>query len=61
MPWIFGLDPSKVETWIKQWGLNLLDHADADEYRARYVTPVGRQMDIYAGERMVLAEVLNKR
>jgi methyltransferase (TIGR00027 family) len=61
MPWIFGLDPSEVETFLGQWGLKILDHADANEYRTRYVTPVGRQMDIYAGERMVLAEVLTKR
>ena len=57
MPWIFGLDPIEIGDWLEIRGFNLIDQADASEYRKRYLSPVGRQMNIYAGERMVLAEV----
>jgi methyltransferase (TIGR00027 family) len=57
VPWIFGLDPAEIENWLSRRGFKLIDHADAMEYKKRYVTPVGRELSIYAGERMALAEV----
>jgi methyltransferase (TIGR00027 family) len=57
MPWVFGLYPAELESWLSGRGFKLIDHADAMEYRNRYVTPVGRELNIYEGERMVLAEV----
>ena len=57
MPWVFGLDPAELESWLSGRGFKLIDHADAMEYRTRYVTPAGRELNIYEGERMVLAEV----
>lgn len=56
MPWIFGLESSELDAWLGRRGLKLSDQADASEYRKRYVSPVGRQMQIYAGEKMALAE-----
>ena len=58
MPWVFGIDPAEIESWLSCRGFKLIDHADALEYRNRYVTPVGRELNIYEGERMVLAEVI---
>lgn len=57
MPWVFGLDPEELDGWLARRGFRLVDQAGADEYRARYITPVGRQMNIYEGERMALAEL----
>jgi methyltransferase (TIGR00027 family) len=57
MPWIFGLDPNEIGDWLEIRGFNRIDQADASEYRRRYLSPVGRQMNIYGGERMALAEV----
>jgi O-methyltransferase involved in polyketide biosynthesis len=57
MPWVFGLDPHEIEDWLTRRGFNLVDQADASEYRRRYVTPVGRELNIYEGERMALGEV----
>jgi len=57
VPWVFGIDPAEIESWLSRRGFKLIDPADAAEYRKRYVTPVGRELNIYEGERMVLAEV----
>jgi methyltransferase (TIGR00027 family) len=56
MPWVFGLDPHEIEDWLIRRGFKLVDQADAAEYRRRYVTPVGRELNIYEGERMALGE-----
>jgi O-methyltransferase involved in polyketide biosynthesis len=57
MPWVFGLVPERIESWLEERGFRLVDRADAAEYRARYVTPVGRELPIYEGEQVALAEV----
>jgi methyltransferase (TIGR00027 family) len=57
MPWVFGLDPEKIGDWLEDRGFRLVDRADAAAYRARYVTPVDRELAIYEGERMALAGV----
>jgi hypothetical protein len=36
----------------------VIDHADAAEFRKRYLEPNGRRMKIYEGERILLAEVI---
>ena len=57
MPWIFGLDPAELAEYLAARGFTLVDHAGAAEYRARYLDPIGRRMNVYAGERMALARV----
>jgi O-methyltransferase involved in polyketide biosynthesis len=57
MGWVFGLARAGVEKWLEQRGFRLLDHAGAADYRARYLAPLSRRATVYAGERMVLAEV----
>jgi methyltransferase (TIGR00027 family) len=57
MPWIFGFDPAELAGYLAARGFTLVDHAGASDYRARYLDPIGHQMDVYAGERMALAQV----
>ncbi len=54
---MFGIDPAETESWLSGRGFKLIDQADAVEYRNRHVTPVGRELNIYEGEKMVLAKV----
>lgn len=56
-PWIFGLDPSKVEAYLAKRHLEPLEEVWAPDYRKRYLEPIGREMDIFEGERIVLAQV----
>jgi len=57
VPWIFGLDPAELAEYLAARGFALVDQAGAPEYRARYLEPLCRQMDVYEGERMALAQV----
>ncbi|MBK5109053.1 MAG: class I SAM-dependent methyltransferase, partial [Anaerolineales bacterium] len=57
MPWFFGINGEILEGWLNQRGFKLIDQAGAEDYRERYLDPVGRRLNIYAGERIVLAEI----
>ena len=56
-PWIFGIDPSELEATLVARGLLLLEEVWAPDYRERYLDPIGRELSIYEGERVVLARV----
>ena len=57
MPWVFGIDGEILEGWLNQREFKLIDQAGAEDYRERYLDPVGRRLNIYDGERIVLAEI----
>jgi len=57
MPWVFGIDGEFLEGWLNQHGFKIIDQAGAEDYRERYLDPVGRRINIYDGERIVLAEI----
>ena len=57
MPWVFGIDGEILEGWLNQRGFILIDQSGAEDYRERYLDPVGRRLNIYEGERIVLAEI----
>jgi methyltransferase (TIGR00027 family) len=57
MPWIFGLDPAEVEAYLAGHRLTFVEEAWAPTYQARYLEPRGRRMNVFAGERVVLARV----
>lgn len=57
MPWIFGIDGQILGEWLDQRGFKLIDQSGGADYRERYLDPVGRRLNIYAGERIALVEV----
>ena len=57
-PWIFGIDPKGLEAVLNERGLALVEHLTAEDYRQRYLVPVGRQhAGIVDAELMALARV----
>jgi methyltransferase (TIGR00027 family) len=56
-PWHFGLDPEKLESFLKERGLTLEDDVGAEEHLARYIRPLGRDLAVSEIERVVRASV----
>jgi methyltransferase (TIGR00027 family) len=56
-PWITGLDPVEVPAYLADRGLAFVHEWWAPDYCERYLLPMGRDMDIFTGERVVLARV----
>lgn len=56
-PWIFGLDPAELEEYLAARGLTFVEQVSVPEYRARYLEPRGREMNVFWGEKVVLARV----
>jgi methyltransferase (TIGR00027 family) len=56
-PMIFGLDPGEVEQYLSERGLKLIEEVGADEYQELYLKPLGREMNVFDGERAVFARV----
>jgi methyltransferase (TIGR00027 family) len=54
-PWIFGLEPVGIPAYLAERGLTVIEDVGAEEYRERYLEPVGRRINVFEGERMVLA------
>jgi methyltransferase (TIGR00027 family) len=56
-PLIFGLDPAELEQTLSDCGLKLIDDVGAAEYQDLYLKPLGRELNVFDGERAVFAEV----
>jgi O-methyltransferase involved in polyketide biosynthesis len=54
--WRFGLMPSQVEKYIGEYSWKELEQVGADEYRQRYLDPMGITDSVMEIERMVYAE-----
>ncbi len=54
-PWVFGIDPAELSGFLARRGFTLLEDVGADEYRARFLEPLGRTMDLFEGERVAVA------
>ena len=55
--WRFGLLPSQVAGFIGEYSWKELEQVDPDEYRQRYLIPMGRTESVMEIERMVYAEM----
>ncbi len=56
-PWIFGLDPDGIRAYLQPFHLVVTDDAGSEEYKEKYLRPLGRSLDVFAGERIVQAVV----
>jgi len=57
-PWIFGLEPSNVPSFLKPFHLNLMADVGNADYQARYLKPLGRTLFVSEAERIVQATVI---
>lgn len=56
-PWRFGIRPAELREFLAARGFELIEDVGAPEYRARYLEPLGREMNLFTGERVAVAEV----
>ncbi len=56
-PWIFGINPSEILSYLSERGFRLIEQVEASEYRKRYLLPLSRQMNIFEGEFTALIQV----
>ena len=56
-PFLFGLDRAELGQYLCDCGLELVEDVGAAEYQDRYLKPLGRQLNVFDGERAVYARV----
>ncbi|HUH97299.1 MAG TPA: class I SAM-dependent methyltransferase [Anaerolineales bacterium] len=56
-PWIFGMEPSGVSDFLKQYDLTLAADVGNADYQERYLKPRERSLAVFEGERIVQATV----
>jgi methyltransferase (TIGR00027 family) len=56
-PWIFGLEPTSLATFLKPFQLALVADAGNADYQEKYLKPLGRKLVVFEGERIVHATV----
>ena len=57
-PWLFGLEPSSVASFLKPFHLHLIADVGNADYQVRYLKPLGRNLVVSEGERIVQATVI---
>jgi methyltransferase (TIGR00027 family) len=56
-PWLFGLEPSNIQVFLKPFGLSLIADVGNADYQERYLKPLGRRLVVSEGERIALTVV----
>ncbi len=56
-PWIFGLESSSIPAFLKPFHLALRADVGNADYQEKYLKPVGRNLVVFEGERIVFAIV----
>ena len=56
-PWIFGLEPSTVQSFLKPFHLSLVADVGNADYQEKYLRPLKRNLNVFDGERIVQARV----
>jgi methyltransferase (TIGR00027 family) len=54
--WRFGMEPDAVDSFLRRYGWQMIEHLGYDELAERYVAPTGRGLAITPIERIVYAE-----
>jgi methyltransferase (TIGR00027 family) len=57
-PWYFGLDPAKLDEYLKPFHLKVLSDCGAREYKEKYLKPIGRELTLPETEHTVEAVVV---
>lgn len=57
-PWLFGLEPSCVASFLQPFRLHAIADVGNAEYQARYLKPLRRNLVVFEGERIVQATVI---
>ncbi len=60
-PWLFGLEPLDIEKSLQQYNLSLIEDVGASYYQEKYLKPMGRNLNVFEIERVVLAKVIDKK
>jgi len=56
-PWIFGMEPSGIQDFLKPYRLALVADVGNSDYQEKYLKPSGRDLIVFEGERIVQAAV----
>jgi methyltransferase (TIGR00027 family) len=56
-PWIFGLEPSSIPAFLNPFHLSLIADVGNADYQEKYLKPLGRNLVVSEGERIVHAIV----
>lgn len=57
-PWIFGLEPSNIKEFLRQYNLSLIEDIGASYYQEKYLKPLGRNLNVFEIERIAFAKVI---
>ncbi len=57
-PWLFGLEPSSVPSFLQPFHLHLIADVGNAEYQTRYLKPLGRNLVVSEAERIIQATVI---
>lgn len=57
-PWIFGLEPTSLPTFLKPFHLALVADVGNADYQEKYLKSLGRNLVVFQGERIVYATVV---
>jgi methyltransferase (TIGR00027 family) len=56
-PFVFGLEQTELAQYLSDRGLRLIEDVGAAEYQDRYLKPLGRELNVFDGERAAFARV----
>lgn len=56
--WHFGLNPSEIKNFIKQYNLELIEDVGSSYYQENYLKPIGRKLDVSLIERIAYAKII---
>lgn len=57
-PWLFGLEPESVASYLLPFHLRLIADVRHEEHQARYFKPVGQKLVVSEVERIAQATVI---
>lgn len=57
---LFGLNPSDISNFIKQYNLKLIEDVGVSYYQENYLKPIGRKLNVSLIERISYAKIDSK-